>query len=90
MKILLFIISLILVSCSTTYREVWIVDRYPVKYQDTIVITYEHLHYCDKSEWHCFEFENDTNVVMGVDTLDLMILQNKYKIKKNERYIKIL
>ena len=85
MKYFLFLIGFLFVGCTTTYVEIYNIEKYPVTWDDTIIYKEDHWHFCDNDNiWHCVELEADTVQINCKDTLVIKQLVTKYKIRKND------
>jgi len=81
MKRLIFFLSLFfLAGCSTTYTEIYHIEKYPISWQDTIYYKRDHWHFKDTGEvWLCANLEADTIVLNLMDTISVPIYKGTYK-----------
>lgn len=82
MKKLFFISLLLLSSCTKVYQEVWVVERYPIEWEEDIIIKSDHQHYkSEDGEWECLYFDNDTVCWHHYDTIVVRTLEKRERIK---------
>lgn len=85
MKYFLFLVGFLFVGCTTTYVEIYNIEKYPVTWEDVIVYKEDHWHFCDKNNmWQCVELDSDTIYLNCQDTMIVKKLVTKYKVKKND------
>ncbi len=81
--ILPFLLSIFLSSCTKIYREVYTLEKYPVEWDEEIILPGEHLHYEDNitCEWKCMYFEVDTFCYHIYDTIPIYKYVKTYRVK---------
>jgi hypothetical protein len=85
---LVIVLLFILLSCKTTYIEVYVVERYPVEWVDTLITKPSHWHFCDRNnQWVCVESFVDTLTYTVKDTMDVKIHQGTFKEKEYKKLI---
>jgi heterodisulfide reductase subunit C len=57
MKNLILIITLLLTSCTKVYQEIWAIERYPIEWEEEIVMCYQ----CGDCTSEC-EFDNEPDL----------------------------
>jgi hypothetical protein len=78
----LLILSLFLVSCTKVYKEIWTVEKYPVQWEEEIIVEGDHMHYEDEAcKWNCLYFEKDTVCWQHYDTLVVRTYEKTERIK---------
>jgi hypothetical protein len=90
MKKLIYFIPLILIllSCGTTYIEVYYVEKFPLQWVDTVKTECLHWHYRDDNKvWYCIEDSVEINIYQNKDTIYLPIFMGRYR---KEGYNKVL
>lgn len=72
-KIILLSILLTLFGCTKVYREVYHVEKYPIEWDEEIILPSEHFHYEDyiTCEWKCLYLEVDTFCYHVYDTIPI-------------------
>ncbi len=83
-NLLVFIFIVVLSSCSTVYKETYVLEKYPVEWYEEIITPSEHFHYEDyyTCEWNCCYIESDTICWHQKDTIEVLNLVKVEKIKK--------
>jgi hypothetical protein len=82
MKNLILIITLLLTSCTKVYQEIWAIERYPIEWEEEIVIDGDHFHFEDDDcKWKCFYYERDTFCWNHHDTIIVRKLEKTIRVK---------
>lgn len=82
MKNLLLILTLFLTSCTKVYQEIWVIERYPVEWEEEIVIEGDHQHFEDDDcKWKCLYYERDTFCWNHYDTIIVRKFEKRIRIK---------
>jgi hypothetical protein len=83
MKNIVFILAVLLSSCTKVYKEVWSVERVPNQWDEEIVIPGEHIHYEDDvtCQWKCCYWEQDTFCWTHYDTITVIKFERIERIK---------
>lgn len=82
MKNIILILALLLTSCTKIYQEVWVIEKYPLEWDEEIVIEEEHLHFEDDDcKWRCLYYEKDTICWHHYDTIVVRSLEKKERVK---------
>jgi hypothetical protein len=86
-KIHLFIIALALtLTACVTQKEVWEVERYPMEWEEEILLSADHFHIKDMerdSTWRCYEFQADTFCWVHRDTIVVKRLVKTIYTRRN-------
>ena len=82
-KLILLSLLLTLFSCTKIYKEIYFVEKYPIEWDEEIVIPSEHFHYEDDitCEWKCFYMEKDTFCYHIYDTIPVIRYVKTERIK---------
>ena len=83
MRNIIFILSslLTLSSCSV-YQEVWVVEKYPIEWEEDVIIKSDHQHYkAEDGEWECLYFDNDTVCWHHYDTIVVKRLEKRERVR---------
>ena len=81
MKTILLFALLSLTSCTKIYQEVYLVERYPMEWEEEIIISAEHQHLIVDNEPKCIYWEADTICWHHRDTAVVMKLESRTRIK---------
>lgn len=78
----IFYLLLFLTSCTKVYKEVWTVEKYPVEWDEEVIVDGDHLHYKDESsKWSCLYLEKDTVCWHVYDTIEVRTLEKIERIR---------
>ena len=80
MKYLLILI-LGLTSCTKVYNDLYTVERYPIEWDEEIVIPSEHEHFLVDNSNKCVYFESDTVCWHHYDTIVVRKFESRMRIK---------
>ena len=83
-SILFLLLTSLLFSCSTVYKETYVLERYPVEWDEEIIIPSDHCHYQDyhTCEWVCLYYPSDTVCWHQKDTIETLNLVKVEKFRK--------
>jgi hypothetical protein len=81
-KIFILLSILLLSSCTKIYHEIWVIEKYPIEWEEEITIEGEHLHFEDDScNWKCLYYDTDTFCWQHYDTIVVKTFEKKIRIK---------
>lgn len=82
MKNIILTLALLLTSCTRVYQEVWVVENYPIEWDEEIIVEGDHQHFEDDDcEWRCLYYERDTICWHHYDTISVKVLEKRERIK---------
>lgn len=81
MKYFIPLILITLTSCTKVYQEIYTIERYPVEWEEEIVLKGEHEHYLIDNDNKCIYYENDTICWYHYDTIVVKRFEGRTRIK---------
>jgi hypothetical protein len=81
MKYFIPLILIALTSCTKIYQEVYTIEKYPIEWEEEIVISGEHEHYYVDDNPKCLYYETDTFCWHHYDTIVVRKFEGRTRVK---------